>query len=158
MKKEEARQQKEANKCAVKVVERDRKRAEKEAGEAQRVERAAAKASEHDAKWTAEVDESIKSMIKGGVSYTKIASKLGNGLTETDIINRWHKKLKKSSGINKPAVQRGWPNSITWTEDVDATIARMRTDGDSFLKIASELGNGLAENDIKNRWYRHLRK
>jgi hypothetical protein len=155
-KEEEDRKKEEA--ATVAKAERDRNCAEKEAGEAQRVERAAAKASEHDAKWTAEVDESIKSMIKGGVSYTKIASKLGNGLTETDIINRWHKKLKKSSGINKPAVQRGWPNSITWTEDVDATIARMRTDGDSFLKIASELGNGLAENDIKNRWYRHLRK
>jgi hypothetical protein len=34
---------------------------------------------------------------------------------------------------------------------------RMRADDISFPKIASELGNGLAENDIKNRWYRHLK-
>ena len=87
----------------------------------------------------------------------KIASKLGNGLTGTDIKNKWYRELKKSSGITKPPVQRGIPSSITWTEDVDASIVRMRTDGDSFPKIASELGNGLAENDIKNRWYRHLK-
>ena len=87
----------------------------------------------------------------------KIASKLGNGLTETDIDNRWHKKLKKSSGIIKPPVQTGFSSRITWTEDVDASIVRMRVDDISFPKIASELGNGLAENDIKNRWYRHLK-
>ena len=47
--------------------------------------------------------------------------------------------------------------SITWTADVDSTIVRMRTDGDSFAKIASELGDGLKDNDIKNRWTRHLK-
>ena len=47
--------------------------------------------------------------------------------------------------------------SITWTADVDSTIVRMRTDGDSFAKIASELGNGLKDSDIKNRWTRHLK-
>ena len=96
-------------------------------------------------------------MINGGVSFSKIATKLGNGLTENDIKNRWHRKLKKSSGIIKPFVQSGVPSSISWTEDVDATIVRMRTDGDSFPKIASDLGNGLTVNDIKNRWHRHLK-
>ena len=47
--------------------------------------------------------------------------------------------------------------SITWTADVDSTIVRMRTDGDSFAKIASELGDGLKDSDIKNRWTRHLK-
>jgi hypothetical protein len=154
-KEEEDRKKEEA--ATVAKAERDRNRAEKEAEEAQRAERAAAKASERDAKWTAEVDASIESMIDGGVSFSKIASKLGNGLTGTDIKNKWYRELKKSSGITKPPVQRGIPSSITWTEDVDASIVRMRTDGDSFPKIASELGNGLAENDIKNRWYRHLK-
>jgi hypothetical protein len=129
----------------VAKAERDRKRAEKVVEEeAQRAAKAAAKAAERDAKWSAEVDSSIESMINGGVSFKKIASKLGNGLKENDIKNRWYTKLKKSSSIIKPAVQSGFPSRITWTEDVDATIVRMRTDGDSFPKIASELGNGLA--------------
>jgi hypothetical protein len=154
-KEEEDRKKEEA--ATVAKAERDRNRAEKEAEEAQRAERAAAKASERDAKWTAEVDASIESMLDGGVTFKKIASKLGNGLTENDIKNRRHRKLKKSSGIIKPAVQSGCPSRITWTEDVDATIVRMRTDGDSFPKIASDLGNGLTVNDIKNRWHRHLK-
>jgi len=33
----------------------------------------------------------------------------------------------------------------------------MRTDGDSFAKIASELGDGLTHSDIKNRWTHHLK-
>jgi hypothetical protein len=41
--------------------------------------------------------------------------------------------------------------SITWTADVDSTIVRMRTDGDSFAKIASELGDGLKDSDIKKQ-------
>jgi hypothetical protein len=154
-KEEEDRKKEEA--ATVAKAERDRNRAEKEAEEAQRAERAATKASERDAKWTAEVDASIESMLDGGVTFKKIASKLGNGLTENDIKNRWHRKLKKSSGIIKPFVQSGVPSSISWTEDVDATIVRMRTDGDSFPKIASDLGNGLTVNDIKNRWHRHLK-
>ena len=94
-----------ADKVAVKVVERNRKRAEKEAEEeAQRVAKAVrdckraekeaekaqrvAKAVERDAKWSAEDDASIESMINDGVSFSKITSKLGNGLTETDIKNR----------------------------------------------------------------------
>ena len=133
--------------CAEKVVEE----------EAQRAAKAVAKAAERDAKWSAEVDSSIESMINGGVSFKKIASKLGNGLKENDIKNRWYTKLKKSSSIIKPAVQSGFPSRITWTEDVDATIVRMRTDGDSFPKIASELGNGLAIHAIMNRWNRHLK-
>jgi hypothetical protein len=118
---------------------------------------AATKAAAKAAKWTVEVDASIESMIKGGVSFAKIASKLGNGLSKNDILNRWHTDLKKSSGIIKPAVQSGFPSRFTWTADVDATIVRMRTDGDSFAKIASELGNGLAGHIIMHRWNRHLK-
>jgi hypothetical protein len=140
-KEEEDRKKEEA--ATVAKAERDRNRAEKEAEEAQRAERAAAKASERDAKWTAEVDASIESMLDGGVTFKKIASKLGNGLTENDIKNRWYKVLKKSSGIIRPARQGGFPSSISWTEDVDASIMRRRADGVSFAKIASELGNGL---------------
>ena len=65
--------------------------------------------------------------------------------------------MKKSSSIIKPAVQSPYPSRITWTEEVDATIVRMRTDGESFPKIASELGNGLTKHDITNRWNRHLK-
>jgi hypothetical protein len=121
------------------------------------VAKAAVKVAKSDAKWTAEVDASIESMLDGGVSFSKIASKLGNGLTRTEISNRWYNHLKKSSSIIKPAVQSGFPSRITWTEDVDASIVRMRADDISFAKIASDLGNGLTENDIKNRWHRHLK-
>ena len=143
-------------------IERDRKRAEKEAEEeaqraAKAAARAAAKAAERDAEWTAEVDALIESMIYGSVSFLKIASKLGNGLSTNDIKHRWYDHLKESSGITKPPVQPGKPSSITWTVDVDATIVRMRAEDISFAKIASELGNGLNTNDIKNRWSRHLK-
>jgi hypothetical protein len=142
----------------AKAAERDRKRAEKEAEEeAKRVAKAAVKVAKGDAKWTAEVNASIESMLNSGVSFSKIASKLSNGLTETEIKNRWYRVLKKSSSIIKPAVQSGFPSRITWTADVDATIARMRTDGDSFTKIALKLGNGLSTNDISNRWNRHMK-
>ena len=143
----------------AKAADRDRKLAEKEGGEeAQRAAKAAAKAAQRDAKWSVEDDASIESMINGGVFFSKIASKLGNGLTETtDIKNRWYRELKKSSGITKPPVKTGPHSSITWTAHVDATIVRMRTDDISFAKIASKLGNGLKKNDIKNRWNRHLK-
>jgi hypothetical protein len=118
---------------------------------------AATKAAAKAAKWTVEVDASIERMIDDGVSFAKIASKLGNGLSKNAIQKRWYDHLKKSSGIIKPAVQSGFPSRFTWTADVDATIVRMRTDGDSFPKIASELGNGLAKHDIMNRWNRHLK-
>ena len=148
---------KEAQRVA-KIAERDRKRAEKEAEEeAQRVAKAAAKAAERDAKWSAEVDASIESMIKGCVSFSKIASKLGNGLSTSDIQNRWYNHLKESSGITKPAVQSGFPSRITWTVDDDESIARMRADNISFAKIASKLGNGLKKVDIQNRWNRYLK-
>ena len=65
--------------------------------------------------------------------------------------------MKESSGIIKPPGKTGPHSSITWTVDVDATIGKMRTDGISFAKIASELGNGLKDNDIKNRWNCHLK-
>jgi hypothetical protein len=133
--------------CAAKMVERDCKRAEKKAEEeAQRVAKAAQRA---------EVDASIESMIKGGVSFSKMESKLG--LKENEAKSRWHSKLKKSSGIIKPPVQTGFPSRITWTEDDDESIARMRADNISFAKIASKLGNGLERDDIKNRWNRHLK-
>jgi hypothetical protein len=118
---------------------------------------AATKAAAKAAKWTVEVDASIERMIDDGVSFAKIASKLGNGLSKNDIKNRWYKDLKKSSSIIKPAVQSGFPSRFTWTEDVDETIVRMRTGGVSFAKIASELGNGFAGHNIKHRWNRHLK-
>ena len=107
--------------------------------------------------WSAEVDASIESMINGGVSFKKIASKLGNGMTESDIKNRWFRVLKKKSGIISQARQRGFPSRITWTEDVDASILRRRADGVSFAKIASELSNGLKTDDIKHRFNRLLK-
>jgi hypothetical protein len=59
--------------------------------------------------------------------------------------------LKELFGIIKPAVQAGRHISITWTAEDDAAIVRMRTDGDSFTKIASELGGGLTNSDIKKQ-------
>ena len=95
---------------AAKVVERDRKRAEKEAEEeAQRVAKAVrdrkraekeaenaqrqrvAKAAERDAKWTADVDAIMVRMVGGGSTFSKTASELGNGLTIDDIKNRWNR-------------------------------------------------------------------
>jgi len=138
----------------AKIAERNRKCAEKEVEEAQRVAKAAAKASERDAKWTAEVDASIESIINGGVSFSKISSNLDKSLSTNDIKKRWYDHLKKSSGITKPPVKAGRHSNITWT--ADAMIVRMRMDGDSFPKIASKLGNSLSTDDIKNRWNRHL--
>jgi hypothetical protein len=108
--------------------------------------------------WTEEVDASIKRMIKDKVSFAKIALKLGNGLSKSDVQRRWDKKLIKTSGFTKPAVQPGFPSRITWTADADATIERMKADGISFAKIAAELGNGLSKNDVQNRWTRHLKE
>jgi hypothetical protein len=104
----------------------------------ERAAKAAERDRKRDVKWTAEDDASIESMINGGVSFSKIASKLGNGLTQTDIQNRWYRELKKSSGITKAPVKTGPHSSITWTTDVDAMIVRMRTDDISFAKIASK--------------------
>jgi hypothetical protein len=138
----------------AKIAEHNRKCAEKEAEkEAQRV----AKIAKRDAKWSVEDDATIEKMIDGGSSYDKIASKLGNDRTKMDIYYRWTGYLMELSGIIKPPVQPGIPSRITWTADVDAAIARMRTDDISFAKIESKLGNGLKENDIKNRWNRHLK-
>ena len=55
---------------------------------------AATNAAKRDAKWTEEVDAMIERLIKDGVSYAKIASKLGNGLKKNDIKNRWNRHLK----------------------------------------------------------------
>jgi len=131
----------------AKIAERDRKRTEKEEEEAQCVAKAAAKAD----------DALIVKMITDDVSFSKIASKLGNGLSKSDIYNRWNRELKKSSGIIEPALQVGQKISITWTADVDAMIVRMRAEDVSFSDIASKLGNGLKKNDNKNRWNRHLK-
>ncbi len=105
----------------------------------------------------AEVDALIESMINDGVSFSKIASKLGNGLSTSDIKNRWYKYLKELSGITKPAVQSGFPSRITWTADDDESIAKMRVDNISFAKIASKFGNGLKTADIHNRWDGYLK-
>ena len=99
----------------------------------------------------------IVRMIGGGSSYSEIASELGKDLNRGDICYRWIDHLEESSGIIRPAVQLGEQSCITWTADVDAAIVRMRRDGDSYPKIASELGNGLSTNDIKNRWTCHLK-
>jgi hypothetical protein len=107
--------------------------------------------------WTEEADASIIRMIKEKLSYAKIASKLGNGLSKNEVQNRWDRKLSKSSGIIKPAVQPGFPSRITWTEDADATIVRMKADGITYAEIAAELGNGLSMNDVQHRWNRHLK-
>ena len=45
-----------------------------------------------------------------------------------------------------------------WSAEVDASIESMLDGGDTFKKIASKLGNGLKIQDIKNRWYFHLKK
>jgi len=117
----------------------------------------ATKAAKRDAKWTVEVDATIERMIDDGVSFAEISSKLGNDLTKMDIYHRWNRYLKKSSSITKPPVQPGPHSRITWTEDVDASIVRMRAENISFPKIASELGNGLSKSDIGNRWNHHLK-
>jgi len=138
---------------ATKVAERDRKCAEKEAEE----EKRAAKTAKRDAKWTADVDAAIVSMIVDGFSCSKIVSELGNGLSEDDIRNRWTGYLKKLSGIIKPPVQAGQHSSITWTVDVDAAIVSMIAGDYSCSKIAMELDNGLKQYDIYDRWTRHLK-
>ena len=107
--------------------------------------------------WSTEDDATIVKMIEDGVSFSKIASKLGNGLSTNDISNRWYNQLKESSGITKPAVQNGFPSRINWTADDDESIARMRVDNISFAKIALKLGNGLKKADIQHRWDRHLK-
>ena len=82
---------------------------------------------------------------------------MGNGLSKNDVQHRWDRKLSKSSGIIKPAVKPGFPSRITWTEDADATIVRMKADGIIYTEIAAELGNGLSNYDVKQRWTRHLK-
>ncbi len=93
--------------------------------------------------WTALDDATIVSMSVGGSSYTEIALALSKGLNRLDIKNRWHWKLKESSGIIKPFVQGGKPGSITWTAEDDATITSMNEDGSFYAEIASALGKGL---------------
>jgi hypothetical protein len=44
--------------------------------------------------WTADVDAAIVRMRTDDISFDKIASKLGNGLTKNDIQNRWNRHLK----------------------------------------------------------------
>jgi hypothetical protein len=68
---------------------------------------ARAKAAQHDAKWTVEDDATIVRMIDEGSTYDNIALKFGKDLKRMDIINRWTRYLKESSGIIKPAVPRG---------------------------------------------------
>jgi len=44
--------------------------------------------------WTEEVDATIERLIGDGVSYTKIALELGDGLSKNDIAHRWNRHLK----------------------------------------------------------------
>ena len=46
--------------------------------------------------WTADVDVMIVRMRTDDISFAKIASKLGNGLTRNDILNRWNRQLKNN--------------------------------------------------------------
>ena len=63
------------------MVERDCKCAEKEAEEeAQRAAKVVERDRKRDAKWTAEDNATIVSMIEGDFSYSEIALELGNGL------------------------------------------------------------------------------
>jgi hypothetical protein len=107
--------------------------------------------------WTEEADASIIRMIGDGFSFGQTASKLGNGLSKSEVEKRWDRKLSKSSGIIKPAVKPGFRSRITWTEDADATIVRMKADGIIYTEIAAELGNGLSKHDVQHRWTRHLK-
>ena len=68
----------------AKIAEHDHKRTEKEEEEAQCVAKAAAKAD----------DALIVKMITDDVSFSKIPSKLGNGLSTNNISNRWNCFLK----------------------------------------------------------------
>ena len=90
--------------------------------------------------WNADVDKAIMRMIKDSVTYKKIASELGNGLTRNDITNRWTRHLKESSGIIKPAVKRGFQSRITWTADDDKAIMRMKKDGVSYKNNCIRIG------------------
>ena len=64
--------------------------------------------------------------------------------------------MKELSDIIKPPVKPG-ESGKTWHKDVDASIMRMKAENKSYVKIASELGNGLSKYDIYNRWTRHLK-
>jgi flagellar biosynthesis GTPase FlhF len=154
-KKRAEKEAKEAQHVAQRVAKAAAKAAKESAEEAQRAAKAAAKAAEHDAKWTAEVDATLERMVGDGYNYSEIASELSNGLKKHDINNRWNRHSKESSGITKPPLKT--QSRITWTADIDTTIVEMRVEDISFAKIASELGNGLKKNDIKNRWNRHLK-
>ncbi len=44
--------------------------------------------------WTADVDASIVRMRADDISFAEIASELGNGLSKSDIGNRWNRHLK----------------------------------------------------------------
>jgi hypothetical protein len=50
--------------------------------------------------WTADVDESIVRMGVEDISFTKIASKLGNDITRMEIYHRWNRHLKDKLHVN----------------------------------------------------------
>jgi hypothetical protein len=67
------------------------------------------------------------------------------------------KETEEKQRVAKAAAKAAKCNA-KWSAEVDASIERMLDGGDTFKKIASKLGNGLKIQDIKNRWYFHLKK
>jgi hypothetical protein len=114
------------------------KHAEKEAEEAQRV----AKAAESDRKRAEKVaEDEAQRVAKAAEGYRKRAEK------EAEEAQRGPKAAAKAA-----------ERDAKWTAEVDASIESMIKDSVSFSKIASKLSNGLSTNDIKNRWYDHLKE
>ena len=126
----------------AKIAERDRKRVKKEAEEeAQHVAKAAERAAECDCKRVKkEVEEEAQR-----------AAKAAERAAERDRKRVEKEAEEEAQRAAKPSVKTGPHSSITWTADVDATIVKMIADDVPCLKIASKLGNGLSENDIRNR-------
>ena len=130
---------------AVKVVERDQKRTEKEAEEV-------VKAAERHFNCTFLEAEELALEHRRQERHRKRAENEAEEAAKTAEHDR--ECTEKASGIIKPYVQRV---ARTWTTELDEIITRMRADSISFANIASRLGNGLKKNDIKNRWKRHLK-
>ena len=125
---------------AVKVVERDQKRTEKEAEEV-------VKAAERHFNCTFLEAEEVALEHRRQERHRKHAENEAEEAAKA--AERDRECTEKASGIIKPYVQRV---TLTWTTDLDETITRMRADdGITFANIALRLGNGLKIHDIKNR-------
>ena len=70
---------------------------------------------------------------------------------------RAEKEAEEAHCVAKAAAKAA-EGDAKWTAEVDASIESMIKDSVSFSKIASKLSNGLSTNDIKNRWYDHLKE